>query len=69
MIMLNLDAPHLSPLNEPCSAVAYSARGGDVCLTMVQGKILYENGEFKTLDLEKILDEVENYVIPRLKQE
>jgi 5-methylthioadenosine/S-adenosylhomocysteine deaminase len=69
MIMLNLDAPHLSPLNEPCSVVAYSARGGDVCLTMVQGKILYENGEFKTLDLEKILDEVENYAIPRLKQE
>jgi 5-methylthioadenosine/S-adenosylhomocysteine deaminase len=67
MIMLNLDAPHLFPLNEPCSAVAYSARGGDVCLTMVQGKILYENGEYKTLDLEKIRHEVDNYVIPRLK--
>jgi 5-methylthioadenosine/S-adenosylhomocysteine deaminase len=67
MIMLNLDAPHLFPLNEPCSAVAYSARGSDVCLTMVQGKILYENGEFKTLDLEKIRHEVDNYVIPRLQ--
>jgi 5-methylthioadenosine/S-adenosylhomocysteine deaminase len=67
MIMLNLDAPHLFPLNEPCSAVAYSARGSDVCLTMVQGRILYENGEYKTLDLEKIRHEVDNYVIPRLK--
>ena len=68
LIMLNLDAPHLFPLNEPCSAAAYSARGSDVCMTMVQGKILYENGEYKTLDIEKIRHEVESYVIPRLKR-
>ena len=28
-----------------------------VCLNMVDGRILYENGEFKTLDQEKILYE------------
>jgi len=67
LIMLNLDAPHLFPLNEPCAAVAYAAKGNDVCLTMVQGRILYENGEHKTLDLEKIRHEVEHYVLPRLK--
>jgi 5-methylthioadenosine/S-adenosylhomocysteine deaminase len=67
MIMLNLDAPHLFPVNDPCSTVAYAARGSDVCLTMVQGKIIYENGEYKTLDIEKIRSEVDNYVIPRLK--
>jgi len=47
-------------------AVAYSARGSDVCLTMVQGRVLYENGEFMTIDLEKARSEVENYVLPRL---
>jgi 5-methylthioadenosine/S-adenosylhomocysteine deaminase len=67
LIMLNLDAPHLLPLNDPCAAVAYSAKGSDVCLTMVQGKVLYENGEFKTIDLEKTRYEVENYVLPLLK--
>jgi 5-methylthioadenosine/S-adenosylhomocysteine deaminase len=66
LIMLNLDAPHLFPLNDPCSAAAYSASGSDVCLTMVQGRILYENGEYKTIDLEKVRHEVENYVLPRL---
>jgi len=66
LIMLNLDAPHLYPLHEPCAAVAYAARGSDVCLTMVQGKILYENGEFTTIDLEKVRSETENYVLPRL---
>ena len=69
LIMLNLDAPHLFPLNDPLAAVAYAARGGDVCLTMVQGRVLYENGEYKTIDLEKTRSEVENYVIPLLKKE
>ena len=67
LIMLDLDAPHLLPLNDPCAAVVYSARGSDVCLTMVQGRILYENGEHKTIDMEKIRCEVENYVVPRIK--
>ena len=66
LIMLNLDAPHLFPLNDPCAAVAYAAKGSDVCLTMVQGKVLYENGEYKTIDLEKTRCEIENYVLPRL---
>jgi 5-methylthioadenosine/S-adenosylhomocysteine deaminase len=66
MIMLNLDAPHLFPLNDPCSAVAYAASGSDVDLTMVQGRILYESGEYKTIDMEKVRHEVENYVLPRL---
>jgi len=66
LIMLNLDAPHLFPLNDPCAAVAYSAKGSDVCLTMVQGRVLYENGEYKTVDMEKIRHEAENYVFPRL---
>jgi len=69
LIMLNLDAPHLFPLNDPFAAVAYAARGSDVCLTMVQGRTLYENGEYKTIDLEKTRSEVENYVIPLLIKE
>ena len=67
IIMLNLDVPHMFPLNDPCAAVAYAANGSDVCLTMVQGNILYENGEFKTIDMEKVRYEVENHVLPRLK--
>ena len=67
LIMLNLDAPHLFPVNEPCAAVAYAARGSDVCLTMVQGRVLCENGEYKTIDLEETRREVEDYVLPLLR--
>ena len=28
-----------------------AAKGGDVAMTMVRGRILYENGKFPTLDL------------------
>lgn len=31
----------------------YSAQGSDVVLTMVDGTILYENGESPTIDIEK----------------
>ena len=68
LIMLDMDSPHLFPVNDPCAAVAYAARGSDVCLTMVQGRILYENGGYTSIDLEKVRYEVEHYVLPRLKK-
>lgn len=35
----------------------YSAQGSDVVLTMVDGTILYENGEYPTIDIEKEIAE------------
>lgn len=35
--------------------MTYSAQGSDVVMTMVDGRILYENGEFLTLDADRIL--------------
>lgn len=54
LIMLDIDKSHFMPLNNPVSALAYSAQGSDVSLTMVNGRILYEKGEFKTIDKEKV---------------
>lgn len=50
---LNLDAPHLIPQNDIMALITYSAQASDVDMTMVNGKILYENGEFLTIDYEK----------------
>ncbi|MBD5147581.1 MAG: amidohydrolase [Oscillibacter sp.] len=55
IIALDLDRPHLYPNLEPLALPVYSAQGSDVVMTMVDGKILYENGEFLTLDKEKIM--------------
>ncbi len=54
IIALNLDSPHLVPDHDTLALITYSAQGSDVCMTMVDGKILYENGEFLTMDRERI---------------
>lgn len=54
IILIDMDKPHLMPVHNMVSALAYSVQGSDVCLTMVDGVILYENGEFKTIDKEKV---------------
>ena len=54
LILISLESPHMTPSFDILSNLIYSAQSSDVRLTMVNGKILYENGEYKTLDEEKI---------------
>jgi 5-methylthioadenosine/S-adenosylhomocysteine deaminase len=65
-IVLDLDNPLLTPVHNPLSTVVYSASGRDVYMTVVRGKVLYENGEFKTIDFEKIKNSLYGYVLPRV---
>ncbi len=67
IIMLNTDAPHLRPIYDPISAAAYSVQGADVAMTMVMGRVLYKDGEWLTLDVEKAVREVEEYAVPIVK--
>ena len=53
-----MDAPHLVPSFDPLVTLLYSAQGSDVCMTMVDGKVLYENGTYKTIDADKVYFEV-----------
>ena len=64
MILIDADSPILRPVYDPISTTVYSATGRDVCLTMVQGRILYENGQFTTIDVEQAMHEVEHYAVP-----
>jgi 5-methylthioadenosine/S-adenosylhomocysteine deaminase len=57
IILIDADKPHLTPLHNAVSSLVYSARGSDICLTMVNGRILYQNGEFLTIDKERVLHE------------
>lgn len=58
IIAFDMDRPHMMPNFEPTALLTYSAQGSDVRMTMVDGKVLYEDGEFLTLDAEKIRYEV-----------
>lgn len=55
IIAFDLDRPHLFPCLDPAALLTYAAQGSDVVMTMVNGRILYENGEYLTLDAERVM--------------
>ena len=66
IVLLDFSAPHLMPCHNVLNALLWSAKGGDVAMTMVRGKILYQNGTFPTIDLKAVVEELTTYAIPRL---
>lgn len=53
LVMINMDSVNNIPCYTPSATLCYSAENSDVLMTVCDGKILYENGEFKTIDVEK----------------
>ena len=64
--LVDFSAPHLMPCHNVLNGLVWSAKGGDVAMTMVRGKILYQNGQFPTIDLKSVVEELTSYAIPRL---
>ena len=58
IIAVSMDKPHMFPAFDIPNILVYSAQASDVIMTMVDGKILYENGEYTTIDAEKAKAEV-----------
>ena len=67
--LVDFSAPHLIPCHNVLNGLVWSAKGGDVAMTMVRGKILYQNGQFPTIDLKEVVEELTAYAIPRLFDE
>lgn len=53
MILIDLNDINNIPFYNAESTL-YSINSSNVCMTMVDGKILYENGEYTTIDIEKL---------------
>ena len=68
IVLVDFSAPHLMPCHDVMNALVFSAKGGDVAMTMVRGKILYQNGSFPTIDLNTVVQELMTYAIPRLME-
>jgi len=66
IVLVDFSAPHLMPCHNVLSGLVFSAKGGDVAMTMVRGNILYQNGQFPTIDLKQAVEELTQYAIPRL---
>lgn len=59
LIVLDLSGPNMHPVHNQINNIVYSASGSDVILTMVDGKVLYRDGRYLTIDLEKVKFEAE----------
>ena len=54
IILLDLDKPHFYPRHNLVSAISYTAHGSDVDTVIVDGNIIMENREIKTIDVELV---------------
>ncbi len=61
-VLLDLNAVNNIPSYGYYTTVAYSAKSSNVLMTMVDGKVLYKNGEYKTIDIEKLKFEAKDVI-------
>ncbi len=59
LILINLNKPHLTPLHQLESLLAYGVSGADVDTTIVNGKILMRNRKLLTIDEKVLLQDVQ----------
>ena len=59
LTVLDIDNVYMKPVYNLLNNLVYAASGNDVVLTMVDGKVLYRDGSYPTLDIERINYECE----------
>lgn len=59
IVLVDLKKPHIAPIYDPLVALVYFAQGCDVSTVIVDGKIIVENGNIKTVDEEHILEKAQ----------
>jgi len=57
--ILNFDKPHLRPLYNELSHLVYAAKASDVETVIINGDIVMENREVKTVNVHRLLEEAE----------
>ena len=72
IVAVDIDNIYMRPAHNQLNNLVYSACGSDVAMTMVDGRILYDRGEFPHLDIEKLVyhtDESCQRILTELKAE
>ncbi len=62
LIVLDMTTPNMYPDFDILNNIVYSVNKSNVVLTMVDGEVLYKNGEFTTIDVERMGYEVSKLV-------
>ena len=62
LALLNMNTPSMIPPNNIISSLAYSANGSEVDTVIIDGQIVMQNREIKTIDTEKVYYEAKKIV-------
>jgi 5-methylthioadenosine/S-adenosylhomocysteine deaminase len=57
--VVDLERPHLRPLHRVVAALAYSARASDVVMTIVGGRVVYQDGRCTLVDEAEVMAEAQ----------
>ncbi|MFC6906541.1 5'-deoxyadenosine deaminase [Halalkalicoccus tibetensis] len=63
IVGLTTDLTRATPLHDPLSHLVYGAHGDDVVLSMVDGRVLLEDGELTTADADAIREDAREVVL------
>jgi 5-methylthioadenosine/S-adenosylhomocysteine deaminase len=61
IITIDTKQPHWTPMYDPNSHLVYTARGSDVRNVVVDGTIVVENRRIRTMDVERVTEDVEGW--------
>ena len=57
LIVLDIDTPNMQPVHDLRNNLIWSGSKADIVLTLCDGTVLYRDGEFTTIDVEKAIAE------------
>lgn len=57
LVVMDISGPQWQPIHDPVNNLVYSSSGSDVVLTMIDGRVVYDDGEYTTIDIEKVIFE------------
>ena len=68
LILVDFSHLNLTPCHSVLSNLAYAAHGSDVRMNMARGRVIYKDGDFLTIDIDRVKREVADYALPLLFQ-
>ena len=63
IIVIDTRQPHLTPMYNPISHLVYAANGSDVSWTIINGRVVMENRQLLSLDVEEVMDAVNRIAV------
>ena len=68
LILVDFSHLNLTPCHSVLSNLAYAAHGSDMRMNMARGRVIYKDGDFLTIDIQRVKREVADYALPLLFQ-